>query len=154
MRIIRETATLGIALLLAACAPDPDTPAPAPTPVPAPAPAPAPAPKPAPISTPSNTPAPAPAPSATYKVKLAWTAPSTRANGSPLSLAELSGYRLYYLRDGSDASDDVTISIPGGNTTSYNVTLTKAGDYTFAITAVDQSGLESPLSGTITVPVR
>jgi hypothetical protein len=85
---------------------------------------------------------------------LLWSAPSTRANGTALPLSELSGYRLYYLREGSDASNDKTISIQGGTTTSYNLTLTAAGSYTFAITAVDQNGLESPLSSAVSVPIN
>jgi fibronectin type 3 domain-containing protein len=87
-------------------------------------------------------------------VKLTWTAPSTRANGKALPMGEISGYRLYYIREGSNASDDVTVSVPGGNTTTYNVTLGTAGSYTFAITAVDVNGLESPLSGEVSVPVN
>jgi VCBS repeat-containing protein len=69
-------------------------------------------------------------------------------------MGELSGYRIYYLREGSNASDDVTITVPGGNTTTYNITVGIAGSYTFAVTAVDQNGLESPLSGEVTVPIN
>lgn len=145
MRSLWETtALLGLAVLLTACEP-----APAPTPVPSPPPA-----KPATVTpTPAPTPPPAPAPTS-YKVKLSWNAPSARSNGKALPLSELSGYRIYYLREGSNASDDVTISVKGGNTTSYNLTLSVAGSYTFAVTAVDQNGLESPLSGEVSVPIN
>lgn len=155
MRTLWETtATLGVALLLTACGTDPNatTPAPAPTPAPVSVPV-AVTPTPVPAAVPAPVPVPPPAPTS-YKVKLAWTAPSTRANGTALTLSELSGYRLYYLREGSSAADDTTITIQGGTTTSYNLTVAQAGDYTFAITAVDQNGLESPLSGTISVPVK
>lgn len=152
-KIWEATTSLGVALLLTACGPAPDAPAPAPTPAPASTPT-AVTPPPAPAPVPVPVPVPPPPPAATYSVRLVWTAPSTRANGTALKLSELSGYRLYYLREGSDAADDTTISIPGGTTTSYSVKLTTAGDYTFALTAVDQSGLESPLSGTISVQVR
>lgn len=139
------TALLGLALLMTACdvSQQPATPAPS-----------------APSSAPSSaTPTPPPAPPAapaskTYKVQLTWTAPSTRANGKPLSLGEISGYRIYYLREGSDASDDVTVQISGGNTTTYSLTLNKAGAYTFAVTAIDGAGLESPLSGEVSVPIN
>jgi hypothetical protein len=90
----------------------------------------------------------------TYRVQLMWTAPSTRADGSPLPLSELSGYRIYYLLEGSDPSNDSRLSVNGGTTTSLNLTLTAAGAYTFAITAVDQSGLESSLSNAVSVPVN
>jgi hypothetical protein len=69
-------------------------------------------------------------------------------------MSEISGYRIYYLRDGSDASDDVTVAVPGGKSTTYNLKLSVAGSYTFAVTAVDQSGLESPLSGEVSIPVN
>jgi fibronectin type 3 domain-containing protein len=71
-----------------------------------------------------------------------------------MPLSELSGYRIYYLREGSDASDDVTVVVHGGNTTTYNLTLGAPGSYTFAVTAVDLAGLESPLSGEVSIPVR
>jgi hypothetical protein len=144
MRSLWETtALLGLAVLLTACEPaPPSTPAPN-----------------TPSSNPGNvvTPPPAPAPTptpASYKVTLNWTAPATRANGRALLLSELSGYRIYYIREGSDASDDVTLTVKGGNTTSYNLTLTVPGSYTFAVTAVDLLGLESPLSGEVTVPIN
>jgi fibronectin type 3 domain-containing protein len=85
---------------------------------------------------------------------LSWTAPSARSNGKALSLSELSGYRIYYLREGSSASDDVTVSVQGANTTSYNLTLAVPGSYTFAVTAVDLAGLESPLSGEVSIPIK
>jgi hypothetical protein len=143
------TALLGLALLLTAC----DT---SQTPAPAPAPTSTPTvvtPPPAPVPVPVPTPPPATTPTS-YPVKLTWIAPSTRANGTALSIGELSGYRIYYMREGSAASDDVTISIPGANTTSYKVTLGVAGSYTFAVTAVDANGLESPLSGEVSISIK
>ncbi len=89
-----------------------------------------------------------------YRVQLMWTAPSTRADGSPLPLSELSGYRIYYLLEGTDPSNDSKVSVSGGSSTSLNLTLTAAGAYTFAITAVDQNGLESSLSNAVSVPVN
>src|SRR6185295_15167566 len=34
----------------------------------------------------------------TYQAKLAWAIPSTRENGTPLQLSELSGYEVYWGR--------------------------------------------------------
>jgi hypothetical protein len=99
-------------------------------------------------STPQTT------PTASYRVQLAWTAPGTRANGTPLPLSELSGYRVYYLLDGADPSSDSSVSVAGGSTTSLSLTLSEAGTYTFAITAIDQNGLESSLSTPVSVPIN
>jgi hypothetical protein len=149
MRSLWETTALfGLAALLTACVPPPEaTPSPPPAMPSAAVPVPVPAPVPAPVPTPP------PAPTS-YKVKLQWTAPSTRSNGKALPLSELSGYRIYYLREGSNASDDVTISVQGANTTIYNLTVGVPGSYTFAVTAVDMTGLESPLSGEVSIPIR
>lgn len=89
-----------------------------------------------------------------YRVQLTWTAPGTRANGSPLPLSELSGYRIYYLLEGADPSSDSAVTVNGGTTTFLNLTLTEAGTYSFAITAVDQNGLESSLSAPVSVPIN
>lgn len=140
-KLWQSTSMVGLAILMTACGtgeqPTSTPSAPASTPAPAPAPAPVPAPAPA-----------------SYTIKLSWTAPVTRANGTALRLSDLSGYRLYYMREGSDAADDTTVNISGGTTTSYTVTLTVPGSYTFALTAVDAAGLESPLSSAVSVPVN
>jgi hypothetical protein len=143
-KLWQTTSMLGLAVLMTACgtgeqpSSTPSTPASTPTPAPVPTP----------------TPAPAPTPAATYTLKLSWTAPNTRANGTALRLSDISGYRLYYMREGSDAADDTTVTINGGTTTNYTVTLSVPGSYTFALTAVDANGLESPLSTAVSVPVN
>jgi hypothetical protein len=95
-----------------------------------------------------------PTTSASYQVQLMWTAPGTRADGTPLPLSELSGYRVYYLLEGTDPSSDSALTITGGSTTSTSLTLFVAGTYTFAITAIDQNGLESSLSNPVSVPIN
>jgi type II secretory pathway component GspD/PulD (secretin) len=103
----------------------------------------------------SNSGTTAPTPTAlTYAVQLSWTAPTTRADGTPLTSTELTGYRIYYSLEGSDASQDTVVPISGGNTTSLQVTLSAAGTYAFAITALDQNGLESALSTPVLVAVN
>lgn len=101
----------------------------------------------------SGTTAPTPA-SITYPVQLAWTAPSTRADGSALTASELAGYRVYYSLEGSATTDDTVLTVNGGSTTAFKITLTTAGTYAFAITAVDQNGLESSLSTPVLVAVN
>lgn len=109
---------------------------------------------PSPAPTPSPTPAPSPAPSALHSVQLNWTAPATRADGSALSISQLAGYRIYYMALNTPASADTMIPVSGGATTSMQVSLPAAGDYSFAITALDSSGLESSLSSPVSVTVQ
>ena len=101
----------------------------------------------------STTAAPTPT-SITYPVQLAWTAPSTRADGTALSASELTGYRVYYSLEGSSASADTVLPVSGGTATSLTINLTAAGTYAFAITAIDQNGLESSLSAPVLVAVN
>ena len=139
------TAVLGLAVLLSACAPpDSSTPSTGNS---------ASSPSSTPSTGSSDTPT-TPTVPASYKVQLNWTAPSTRADGTALSLSDLSGYRIYYLLDGTDSSKDTTVSVTGGTTTTLSLTLTTAGSYTFAITAVDRNGLESSLSRAVSVPIN
>lgn len=101
----------------------------------------------------SSTSAPAPT-SITYPVQLKWTAPSTRADGSALAASELTGYRIYYSLEGTPASQDTALPVDGGATTALTISLTAAGTYTFAITAIDQNGLESSLSTPVLIAIN
>ena len=80
-------------------------------------------------------------PSDRFSVTLAWDAPTTDAQGNPL--VDLSGYRLYYISEGS-AADSTVLEI--GDSTQVTVNGLVAGDYAFAVTAVDMAGNESDFS--------
>lgn len=123
-------------------------PAPSPAPTTAPSPAPAPAPTASPSPTPSPTPAPAPAPAATPApaslpagaIALSWIAPS----------GSVTGYRVYF-----GVASRVYAQIPGNGafvTQTNMVTrgLTSGTTYYFAVTAVDQAGVESAYSAEAT----
>lgn len=132
----------GLALLLAACgggggSGGGTSSSPSPTPAPSPA--------------PSPSPAPAPSP---HSVSLNWTAPATRADGTPLAASQLSGYRIYYTASGTPANADTMIPISGGSRTSAAVALPAGGEYAFAITAIDQNGLESSFSDPVSITVQ
>ncbi len=87
-------------------------------------------------------------PSDTYSVSLEWDAPTTDALGRPLT--DLAGYRLYFrLAD----ADDFEPAIELGNATEATVDGLTAGDYLFAVTAVDTEGNESDLSDPLPVEV-
>lgn len=88
----------------------------------------------------------------TFSIRLNWVPPSTRLDGSPLLATDVASYRIYYALEGSDPSKDTVVPV-GGNITTLQITLTAAGTYTFAMTTLDSSGLEGPLSTPISVTV-
>jgi hypothetical protein len=85
-------------------------------------------------------------------INVSWTAPTTNANGTPLT--DLSGYRVYLATTtptcpggGSHAVSSSTSRPPAGQTVSSRVTgLTASTTYFVRITAVDTSGNESACS--------
>jgi hypothetical protein len=78
---------------------------------------------------------------------LSWAAPTDNTNGS--ALTNLAGYNIYY---GTSASSMATkISITTVGILDYTVSDLAHGTWYFAITAVNTSGQESQLSGTVTV---
>lgn len=88
-------------------------------------------------------------PSDTWSVTLEWDAPTTDAVGRPLE--DLAGYRLYYRTIDSDADSEVMIEL--GADTRVTVAGLAAGDYLFAVTALDTLGNESDLSAPLPVEV-
>lgn len=90
------------------------------------------------------------APVATASFALSWGAPTTDADGNPLS--GLSGYNVYYGPQGRTGNDPKVCNLCGytqrvnaGNVTSHTLNLPK-GTYYFSITAYDASGNESVFS--------
>lgn len=88
-------------------------------------------------------------PGDTYSVTLEWDAPTTDAVGRPLE--DLSGYRLYYWETESTAGSETMIEL--GTEAGVTVSGLLAGDYLFAVTALDNMGNESDLSDPLPVEV-
>lgn len=88
-------------------------------------------------------------PGDTYSVTLEWDAPTTDAVGRPLQ--DLSGYRLYYWESEFTAGSETMIEL--GAETGVTVSGLLAGDYLFAVTALDTLGNESDLSDPLPVQV-
>lgn len=86
-------------------------------------------------------------PTDTYSVTLEWDAPTTDAVGRPLE--DLSGYRLYYRETDSTAGSETMIEL--GAQTRVTVPGLPAGNYLFAVTALDTLGNESDLSDALPV---
>jgi hypothetical protein len=78
--------------------------------------------------------------------QLAWSAPTSNVDGSPL--VNLTGYRIVY---GTDvAALDHNVLIQSGSTTSYSVTHLTPGTWYFAVQAVTGFGVESAPSNMVT----
>lgn len=80
----------------------------------------------------------------TKKATLEWSAPSTKTDGSALSLSDLDGYRIYYGK--SKNSMQPLVDINDGASTRYTIKNMKSGTYYFAVTTYDIHGNESGLS--------
>jgi hypothetical protein len=79
---------------------------------------------------------------------LAWTAPATRADGSPLSMAEIDGFRIYYGKS-ADSYSNYT-DVIDGTAQSVIVSGVPVGTYYVVMTTLDSSGRESSYSSTVT----
>ena len=85
---------------------------------------------------------------------LSWTAPTTRADQTPLTAEEIKEYRVYYTIDGTAPGEGEPIVV-GGTSASETVTLEltpRLEPYvvSFAIKTVDTDGLGSALSDVVT----
>ncbi|HYQ70411.1 MAG TPA: putative Ig domain-containing protein, partial [Gammaproteobacteria bacterium] len=78
---------------------------------------------------------------------LGWTAPVKRADGTPLSLGEIDGYRIYY--GSSPGVYDHNVNIVDGSALSATVKNVPAGDYRVVMTTYDVKGSESAYSAEI-----
>jgi hypothetical protein len=72
-------------------------------------------------------------------IGLAWDAPQTRADGTPLT--NLAGFRIYYGTASGNYSQ--VVSINGASTTSYTIENLPAGRYYLVLKAVDANSNES-----------
>ena len=90
----------------------------------------------------SQTPADAGGAGATGTATLAWNAPTTNADGTPVT--NLAGYKIYY----GTVSGFYTAALSIGNMTNYTIALA-SGTYYFAVTAIDTFGLESGFSNEV-----
>ena len=75
---------------------------------------------------------------------ITWTAPVARADGSPLSLAEIEGYRVYYGTSEGDYPN--SIDIDDGTAVQVALNQLPPGTYYFVMTTCDDAGRESVFS--------
>ena len=99
----------------------------------------------------SSTSAPAPSTAtpvtATGSLSLNWTAPTTRSDGTPLSLADIDGFRIYYGKSPGNYPESVNVN--DGSAQSAVVKNIPVGSYYVVMTTYDINGLESGYSSAI-----
>lgn len=61
-----------------------------------------------------------------------------------MTAADLAGYEIYYTTD--DPTVNVTIRVSTASAVSYTLSSLAAGNYYFAMSAIDATGLKSALS--------
>jgi len=87
------------------------------------------------------------APVQTGSLSLQWTAPLTRADGTPLSLADLDGYHIYYGPSAGNYPNQLDVA--DGTAQTATITDMPVGTYYIVMTTYDVSGLESPYSSMV-----
>jgi len=78
------------------------------------------------------------------EVALSWLAPVEREDGTPISMAEIGGYRIYYGTSQGNYTKQVSIS--DSNTMHVTLSDLVSGTYYIVITTYDMDGLESAYS--------
>jgi hypothetical protein len=83
---------------------------------------------------------------------LSWVPPVARADGTPLSLADISGYRIYYGTSTGNYTGHVDLL--DGTAQQVSLTNLPLGTYYMVMTTYDVTGLESGYSTELTDTVR
>jgi hypothetical protein len=95
---------------------------------------------------------PPPTSTANSSLTLRWTAPVARTDGSPLSLSEIDGYRIYYGTGKGNYNRQHVLA--NGSATSATINNINNGTYFLVMTSYDNNGLESARSGEVTKIAR
>jgi hypothetical protein len=93
-----------------------------------------------------------PAPVQTGSMSLSWVAPTSRADGTAMSLSDIDRYRIFY--GTSAGSYPNSIDVTDGSATSATITSLPAGTYYVVMSTVDVNGLESTKSTPVTKDAR
>ena len=85
-------------------------------------------------------------------VNLRWTAPVARADGSALSLSEITGYTVHYGTSKGNYPQSYTIN--NGSATSATISNLPVGTYYLVMTTRDTDGRDSGYSTSVTIPTQ
>lgn len=85
------------------------------------------------------------------EITLQWQSPSTRSDGSPLSLSEIAGYNIYYSQQPGQFSNSVYVK--GGYKMQVTIEGLASGRYYLTMTTIDDLGLESNFSSQLVVEI-
>lgn len=87
----------------------------------------------------------------THGIALSWIAPVEREDGTPISMAEIAGYRVYYGTSQGDYPNEVDIA----DSSTMQVALSNlvSGTYYIVVTSYDVDGLESGFSQVLTTSI-
>ena len=75
---------------------------------------------------------------------LSWSIPSTRADGSPIPISEITGYEIYMIAESTGKT--AVIPVSDGMTSSYTLAELSPDTYHFSMAAMDAQGNLSELS--------
>ncbi len=83
---------------------------------------------------------------------MSWTAPVKRSNGTPLSLADIDGFRIHYGKSAGSYTNHINVA----DGTAQKVTLTDipVGTYYLVMTTYDVAGRESGNSSMVSKNVQ
>jgi hypothetical protein len=88
------------------------------------------------------------APAPTGSFTLQWTAPTTRSDGTSMSLSDIGGYHIYYGTSAGNYTDQIDVT--DGTTQAATITDMPVGTYYLVMTTYDVGGLESAYSSMAT----
>ena len=74
-------------------------------------------------------------------ITLSWVAPVEREDGTPISMSEIAGYRVYYGETEGDYNNDVDVN--HGDTMQVTLNDLPEGTYYIVVTTFDMDGRES-----------
>lgn len=87
----------------------------------------------------------------TQSIALSWVAPVEREDGTPISMADIAGYRVYFgIREGEYTNE---VDVHGSDNMQVSVDRLPTGTYYIVVTTVDSDGRESAYSETIIASV-
>ena len=84
-------------------------------------------------------------------VVLAWVAPVEREDGTPISMAEIAGYRVYY--GTAQGSYPNQVDIADRDTMQTTLSDLETGTYHIVVTTYDMDGRESTFSQEVTASI-